>query len=66
LREGHFGSLGVLVQSTLGGGVFGHDGLVGFVIQSTAATVFGGGQEGSSGVLLQSTLEAGGLTGRRV
>ena len=30
------------------------------------ATVFGGGQEGSSGVLLQSTLEIGGLTGRSV
>ena len=44
----------------------GHDGSVGFAIQSTGATVFGGGHEGSLGVLLQSTLEVGGLTGRSV
>ena len=44
----------------------GHDGSVGFAIQSTGATGFGGGHEGSSGVLLQSTLEVDGLTGKSV
>jgi hypothetical protein len=58
--------LGVLVQSASGGGVFWHDGSVGLAIQSTGATVFGGGQEGSLGVSLQFTSGAEGLTGRSV
>ena len=50
-------------QSFNGGG---HDGSVGFAIQSTGATVFGGGQDGLLGVFLQSTLEVDGLNGRSV
>jgi len=47
---GHLGSLGIFVQS-----------IAGFT-----NCVLAGGHEGSSGVLLQSTLEVGGLTGRSV
>ena len=50
-------------QSFDGGG---HDGSVGLAIQSSGATVFRGGQEGSLGVFLQPTFEVWGLTGKSV